>query len=221
MYASDYRRIARGSLTGNFWPSVLAAFIAAFFGAQVTSGNLGFKFEIDWDTLNDFWNEHHRISLFTIGSLSSLSLVTFILGGVIQLGYAQYLLKQYDHKERNIKDLFSQFDRFGQGFLQLFLRGLFTMLWSLLFIIPGIVKALSYSMAPFIMADHPELSATEAIEESKALMYGHKWELFFLNFSFIGWNLLCLLTLGLGFLLLNPYINAAYTAFYRHITCQP
>ena len=222
MYASDYRRIARESLTGNYWQAVLTAFIAAIFGALMVSSSV--NIDIDFDTLQQYFEELPRITTLLaalVGSFSgTLSLVTFILGGVIQLGYAQYLLKQQDRQERQVKDLFSQFDRFGQGFLQHFLRGLFTVLWSLLFIIPGIVKALSYSMTPFIMAENPELSAKEAINASKILMDGHKWELFCLGFSFMGWNLLNALTLGIGSLFLNPYINAAYAAFYRNISRQ-
>lgn len=223
MYASDYRRIARESLTGNYWQSVLAAFIAAIFGALMISGSV--NIDIGLDTLQQYFEEVPRITtLFAalVGSFSgTLSLVTFILGGVIQLGYAQYLLKQQNRKERQINDLFSQFDRFGQGFLQHFLRSLYIFLWALLFVIPGIVKAYSYAMTPFIMAENPQMSANEAINASRIMMDGHKWELFCLDFSFIGWNLLNALTLGIGSLFLNPYTNAAYAAFYRRITYQP
>ena len=130
-------------------------------------------------------------------------------------------MREYDRKERQVRDLFSQFDRFGQGFLQSLLRALYIILWALLFVIPGIIKAYSYAMTPFIMAENPEMTAKEAINASKVLMDGHKWELFCLDFSFIGWYLLCVPTLGIGAFFLNPYTNAAYTAFYRHITYQP
>lgn len=220
MRATDYRRIARESLAGNYWQSVLSAFVAAFFGALMVSSSITLDFDLE--KLREYFAQFPRIiTLVTgiTGSISSaLSFVFLILGGVIQLGYAQYLLKQHDHQERQINDLFSQFDRFGQGFLQHFLRGLFTALWSLLFVIPGIIKALSYSMTPFIMAENPQMTAREAINASKVLMDGHKWELFCLGFSFIGWNLLNMLTAGIGSLFLNPYTNAAYAAFYRDIS---
>lgn len=149
-----------------------------------------------------------------------LSLAIFLISGTIQLGYAQFLLKQHDGREIAFNDLFSQFYRFGQGFAQKFLRGFYVFLWTLLFIIPGIVKSLSYAMTPFIMADHPELSASEAINRSKELMYGHKWDLFVLNLTFIGWGILCILTLNFGFIALNPYMNAAHAVFYRQISSQ-
>ena len=105
----------------------------------------------------------------------------------MELGYAKFLLKQHDRKELQFSDLFSQFERFGTGFAQKFLRTLFIVLWSLLFIIPGIVKGLSYAMTPFILEDHPEMTASQAIKASMQLMDGHKMDLFILGLSFIGW----------------------------------
>lgn len=217
MNASELRLKARESLVGNYWPSVLAALIAAFFGALIaTGGSVDLNVEQDMPA---FFSEMPRLTLWliavVIGSVGSVSLLHFILGGVIQLGYAQYLLKQQDREIGNVKELFAQFDRFGQGFLQLFLRNLYTFLWALLFVIPGIIKSLSYAMTPFIMAENPAMTAKEAIDLSRERMEGHKWELFCLSLSFIGWNLLSALTLGIGSVFLNPYMNAAYAAFYR------
>lgn len=95
---------------------------------------------------------------------------------------------------------------------------LYTLLWSLLLIFPGIYAALGYAMTPYLLAEHPELTAREAIQRSKALMEGHRWDLFLLNLSFIGWAILCALTMGFGSIFLNPYIEAAHAAFYRSLT---
>lgn len=101
---------------------------------------------------------------------------------------------------------------------------IFTFLWTLLFIIPGIIKGYSYSQAYFIYKDRMEHSegekpsALDCITESRRLMDGHKWEYFILQLSFIGWELLSLLTLGIGFLWLNPYKNATYAAFYDNLS---
>ncbi len=101
---------------------------------------------------------------------------------------------------------------------------IFTFLWTLLFIIPGIIKGYSYSQAYFIYKDRMEHSegekpsALDCITESRRLMDGHKWEYFILQLSFIGWGLLSLLTLGIGFLWLNPYMNATYAAFYDNLS---
>ena len=218
MNSYELRQRARESLTGNYWPAVLAAFLAGIFGAFVAGGG-SFNLNIDREVLEILPNALEKtitrllLALGTIGG--TLGFASFIMGGVIQLGYSQYLLKQHDREITSIRDLFSQFDRFGQAFLQKFLRGLFIFLWSLLLVIPGIIKTYSYAMTPFIMAENPEMTAKEAIAESKRLMDGHKWELFCLGFSFIGWALLAALTLGIGSIFLNPYVEAAYAAFYR------
>lgn len=87
-----------------------------------------------------------------------------------------------------VSTLFSAFPSLGKALWLNILIGVFTFLWSLLFYIPGIIKALSYSMANYILADNPEMTAREALRESKIIMHGHKWELFVLNLSFILWN---------------------------------
>lgn len=154
-------------------------------------------------------------------SLNIFGLAQFILGGVIQLGYAKYILMLHDRKDASFGDLFSEFDRFGQGFAQKFLRGLYSFLWSLLFVIPGLIAQLSYAMTPYIMADHPHLTAREAISASKIMMDGHKWELFILRLTFIGWDIVAAMTMNIGNLVLNPYKNAAEAAFYRQISEHP
>ena len=149
-----------------------------------------------------------------------LALAHFIIGGVIQLGYAKFLLKEHDHADPEFNDLFSEFDRFGDGFAQNALRGIYIILWSLLLIIPGIVASYSYAMTPYIMAENPGMKANEAIARSKEMMDGHKGELFWLELTFIGWDLLAGLTLNIGYLWLNPYRNAAQAAFYRQLQAQ-
>jgi uncharacterized membrane protein len=218
MNASELRLKARESLTGNYWPAVLAAFLASIFGAMI-SGAGNFSIDVDSELYGFLLEKLPRVlvtALAFLGGISgAISLVAFVLGGVVQMGYAKYLLKQHDREILSIKDLFSQFDHFPQGFLQKFLRSLYTFLWGLLFIIPGIIKHFSYAMTPFIMAENPEMTAKEAIAASKQMMEGRKMELFCLSLSFIGWALLASLTAGIGFFFLNPYVEAAYAAFYR------
>lgn len=157
---------------------------------------------------------------FSAGLTDVLGIARFVIGGVIQLGYAKFLLKEHDQADPQFNDLFSEFDRFGDGFAQHFLRSLFTFLWSLLLIVPGIMAALSYAMTPYIMAENPGMKARDAIFKSKEMMDGHKAELFVLELTFIGWDLLAGLTLNVGYLWLNPYKNAAEAAFYRQLQAQ-
>ncbi len=98
-----------------------------------------------------------------------------------------------------------------------FLKMLFVYLWSLLFVIPGIIKMLSYAMTNYILVDKPELSANQAINLSKDMMYGHKFDLFYLYLSFIGWFILAFLTLGIGFLWFYPYAQTAQASFYLDV----
>ncbi|CAM3766965.1 DUF975 family protein [Mesobacillus thioparans] len=97
------------------------------------------------------------------------------------------------------------------------LVGIFTILWSLLLIIPGIIKGISYSQVFFLLKDNPQLSALEAITESKTRMKGYKWKYFLLNLSFIGWAFIAVFTLGIGFLWLAPYVSTANATFYNEL----
>ena len=90
-------------------------------------------------------------------------------------------------------------------------------LWSLLFLVPGIIKSFAYILTPYIAAENPEMSASECIAQSEMLMYGHKAEMFMLYLSFLGWMLLCILSFGIGFIWLGPYLETAKAAFYADI----
>ena len=217
MTSKELRAIARENLQGNWGISVGVALVAALLGGMVTgSGNISFQF--NENTVRNLPPVFWGFLLPFVSVVGLLGLAMFSIGGVVELGYAKFLLKQHDKKELVFADLFSQFERFGTGFAQRFLRTLYTALWTLLFVVPGIIKSLSYAMTPFILEDHPELTASEAINRSKKLMDGHKMDLFILSLTFIGWDILSALTFGIGFLFLNPYRNAAYAAFYRNIS---
>ena len=116
-----------------------------------------------------------------------------------------------------VKDLFGEFNNFWSAFKVTFLVGLFTWLWSLLFVIPGIIKGIAYSQAMYILAENPEIGAREAINRSKAMMDGHKMEYFVLMLSFIGWYLLSAITFGIASIWAIPYICAAQANFYNSI----
>ena len=223
MFARDYRELARENLRDNWKPSILAALFACLLGGLVVGSDFFPQIELKIENQNiGSFREFFKIMLanggIILGIASALDLLHFILGGVIGLGYADFLLKQHDRRDPQISDLFSKFDRFGAGFCQFFLRSLYIFLWSLLFVIPGIVAQYRYRMTPFIMIDHPELTASEAIRLSKKIMHGNKWDLFCLDVSFLGWALLCALTANIGYIFLNPYLNAANAAFYRKVS---
>ncbi len=109
------------------------------------------------------------------------------------------------------------FNGYLRNVLTMFLMYLFTALWAILLVIPGVVKAFAYSMTPFIIKDNPELSPVQAIRLSVKMMKGHKFDLFWLFLSFIGWFFLCVLTLGVGFLWFMTYVQTALAAFYQDV----
>ena len=218
MTSSELRAVARRNLEGTWGISVGVALVASLLGGSMAGAGSNVNFNINQETIRNLPPVFWTVLLPLASVAGMLSLAALILGGTVELGYARFLLKQHDGRQLQFLDLFSQFDRFGTGFAQKFLRILYEFLWALLFIIPGIVKSFSYAMTPFILEDHPEMTASEAINASKKLMDGHKMDLFILSLTFIGWEILACLTLGIGFLFLNPYMNAAYAAFYRDIS---
>ena len=233
--AKEFRAIARDILSGRWMPAVGVTLLASLLGASVlfysSSPSLSWMFsgdkndityqlenvtEIDTDLLAPF-----LIILASIASvLIIVGLVQFIIGPFISLGLIQYNLDMLDRKDPGVGVIFEKTDLFGKA-LWLKIRGMiFIILWSLLFVIPGIIKSYSYSMAGYILEENPEIDAKEAMTISMDMMRGNKFRLFCLQFSFIGWAILCGLTLGIGFLWLNPYMNAAYTAFYNEVAQQ-
>jgi uncharacterized membrane protein len=219
MESSDLRYQARQTLAGKWGIAVLAGFLAALLGGLVMGG--GSSVNLDKEELQRLPQEVLSLLMVITSIGGILSIVRFFLGGPVKLGYCRFLLKMHDGEDAQVNDLFSRFDRFGDGFVLSLLTGIYVFLWSLLFVIPGIIKVYAYAMAPFIMEENPNMTAGEAITASRELMDGHKFDLFCLVLSFIGWDLLNLLTLGIGSLWLIPYKNAAHAAFYRAIAGRP
>ena len=120
-------------------------------------------------------------------------------------------------QELNASDLFGGFKDYGRILLTMLLTDIYIFLWSLLFVIPGIIKYYSYSMVPYVLRDYPDLSFDEAIEQSMHMMNGFKSKLFMLDLSFIGWAILCVFTLGIGFFWLMPYVYTNHALFYEDL----
>ena len=149
-----------------------------------------------------------------------IAIVQFIIGSFVSLGLARYNLNLIDGKEATVGQIFCHSSIWGKAVWLRLRMSIFIFLWTLLLIIPGIIKSYSYSMAGFIMSENPEMSAKEAMEVSMGMMKGNKWRLFCLQLSFIGWGILCIFTIGIGFLWLSPYMNAATAAFYDEVSRQ-
>ena len=150
-------------------------------------------------------------------SFSNISNILSLLALPLSWGLTVSLLRNHREESVDLENLFDGFrgGRYTRVFCALFLVNLFTFLWALLLIIPGIMKAFSYALTPYILLDEPELTARQAITRSCEIMEGRRWKLFCLYLSFIGWGILSLLTFGIGFLWLAPYMNASVAAFYE------
>ena len=146
-------------------------------------------------------------------------IATILISGPMAYGVASMFIKQTRTGEpMNIPDIFNGFrDDFSNTFLIGLMTTLFTMLWSLLFVIPGIVKAYSYSMAMYIKNDNPDYDWRRCIDESQEMMSGHKADLFMLDLSFLGWMIVGTLCAGVGVFWVNAYMSAAHAQFYEDL----
>ncbi len=144
-------------------------------------------------------------------------IVSIIITPAFTLSLIRIYLDVIKGNNPKVGDAFSGFDDFWSAFKVTFLVGLFTFLWSLLFIIPGIVKSFSYSMSTYILAENKEKPALECISESKAMTEGHKMDLYVLGLSFIGWGFLCVITLGIASIWVVPYMQATYANAYNSL----
>lgn len=235
--AADFRYIAREVLRGKWGIAVIAGVIASLLGALGSEGTevklnvdmsegANVSFEYAGQTiLSTSGGINDQLSAVLIGSAIYIAIaaillaaVYFVLGSVIEAGYARFNMNLVDRTEAKIESLFTYFYNWKTTAATRFLKTVYCFLWSLLFIIPGIIASYSYAMTGYILADHPELTASEAIEQSKEMMSGNRFRLLCLQLSFIGWEILCVFTFGIGNLWLTPYRQAAVASFYREVS---
>ena len=197
---SEYKNLALQSLEGNWTKAAVATLI--FF---VIYGLLG--------TTPSFFMSpvSGTISQYIV----ALALLPLSWGLIV---YYQRIVRREDLAYEHLFDGFSDYVRI---FLAELLKGIYILLWALLLIIPGFIKQYSYSMTEFILKDNPEMNGEEAICESMRMMQGHKKDLFLLDLSLIGWLILSILTLGIGFLFSYPYLYSAHAHFYEDLKALP
>ncbi|MFN8415487.1 MAG: DUF975 family protein [Cytophagaceae bacterium] len=152
-----------------------------------------------------------------MAAASFIPFASLIVTGPLTLGWIYFYLKISKGEEPQIDNLFEGFKKFENALVLYILESIFIILWMLLLIVPGIIAAISYSQAYYIMAEDPNIKPMEAIDKSKAMMDGYKWKYFGLGFHFFGWFILCLLTVGIGFLWLIPYMTTTFTNFYHDV----
>ena len=236
-YASDFRSIARDALKGRWGIAVIAGLLASLLGAIGATGpqvklnitdngasiNFMFGNQQVYSSVGGWVPELNAFivggAIYMIVLALAMAAVLFVLGSVISLGYSRFNLELVDRQnEAQIGTLFGYFPHWKKAAIAKLLQSVYVVLWSLLLIIPGIMASYSYAMTDYILAEHPDMTASEAIERSKEMMSGNRFRLFCLEFSYIGWSILCGFTMGIGYLWLRPYKQAAIAAFYREVS---
>jgi len=163
-----------------------------------------------------------EIILAGAGSMSQIFLFLawipmLLVGGAVELGLAAFFINLAEKDRLIFEEAFYGFKNIVKAMGVYFFSGLFVVLWSLLLIVPGIIAAIRYAQAFFILKEDPEVPVMEAIKKSSEMMRGYKTDYFLLQLSFIGWGFLCLFTFGIGFLWLSPYVKTSNAVFYREL----
>ena len=217
---SYYKQIAKDSLSGK-WNTIIIGSLIYFVVTSICQIPSLFSSVHEMITLLKIEVPDFLLPISAFFAYSPISSITSLFSSfvlpVLAFGFFSIGYKAINKQTIDSTTIFDGFRNFINVFLVNLLIGIFTFLWTLLFIIPGIIKGLSYSMANFIMAENPNISASDAIKESKKLMDGNKLDYFMLSLSFIGWHLLDIFTLGILSIWLIPYIHATNAAFYEAV----
>jgi len=222
----DLMVLARERLAEKWWPAVGAFLIVWLAGMGIQHGAqsiLSIPFIVVMIPLSMAAESGSVTSIaifigFMAVFMVFMMTVSMTFCGMLEFGARNYFLKLARRDNPKIAHLFAAFSKNWKRVAWTYWRMVtFVGLWMLLFVIPGYVAMLSYSQTFYILADHPELTAREAMERSKVMMLGYRWKLFCLCCRFIGWSFLCLLTCGVGFLFLMPYMLASFACFYDSV----
>ena len=224
MKSKELRKRAWESLKGKYWMAFIVIIVIGLIGSI---GNAFVSFGQELGEVLGMVDPAEMDSTMMIGALvlNGVVIISAIIGALFSLfvtnaitvGVSNYFIKNTDSKP-SFKDAFSGFKvKYKRNIGTLLLVGIKTVLWTLLFVIPGIIKAYEYAIIPYILADDPEITSKDAFKKAKQMMNGNKWRLFKLELSFFGWFVLCVLTLGIGTFFLLPYVNAANAEFYAEL----
>lgn len=212
----DFKNAALAALKGNWGQAVLST-VLFILVAMLIAGPMSFYSASMNVAPNATPAEAMSILANASGMSSGTLLLEIFLLIPIEVAFANAFRKLLVAGNNNIARNIFDFSNYWRKVGGMVLVGLLTFAWSLLFIVPGIIKSFSYAMTKYILDENPELSPSEAIHRSRMMMKGHKFDLFWLYLSFIGWFLLACLSAGIGFLWLAPYIQTSEAAFYEEV----
>ena len=231
----EFKRAALDALRGHWGKAVVTTLLYILLLSAI-SGPAAYTSYMMQEQINSMVGRGYSTSIFQAANAvstpefialqqrasrtSSLtSLLQFLILMPLSIGFvnAFKLLFLYGDDNLLTNSLQIAFRGYWRNVWAMLLMSVLIVLWSLLLIIPGIIKAFSYSMTQYILHDNPELTASEAIHRSRMMMRGHKFDLFWLYLGFLGWFILCLMTAGIGFIWLAPYVETAKVAFYQEV----
>ncbi|MBP3870109.1 MAG: DUF975 family protein [Faecalicoccus sp.] len=198
----------KNAFRNNYWPCVCASIVLTVAVTGIMS----------YSTYSVQSGDQSTVETAAAALVGGISIIGYLLLKPLETGGKGFFLKNSD-RPASLNELARGYTQsFFNGILTYFLRDLFIALWSILLVIPGIMKAYSYRMVPYILAENPDISPREALNRSSAMMNGYKMEAFMFDLSFIGWYLLAAVTLGLaGILYGNPYRYASDAELYKEL----
>ena len=212
----EIKAIGKEQFKLNYWNCVLAAEIARV----VSTGQDAFR--VVSGQQDTFYMMDSQPAQATVSVRANAGgLLALLLGGPIAVGLNYFFVKNVrgERDELSVTTPFTEaFRNFPRKLGGSLWMGLFVFLWALLLVIPGIIKGISYSMTQYLLADCPNVKARDALKLSMRMMNGHKWEYFVMGLSFLGWNLLSALTLGiLSVFYVDPYMRSSFAEYYLEL----
>ena len=201
----DYKNAALAALKGNWAPALVATIIFFLLVAVIATPGA--------------FADPVRNPGFYFGIAGGVTFITFFIGVPMQIGYYNAFKELYVSGDNAISgNMFSLgFSKFFKKIFAYLLVGLIVMVGFFLLVIPGIILAYAYVLVPYLLVDEPDLSIVQTLKRSRTLMKGHKFDVFYLELSFIGWAILAVLTFGIGYLWLMPYLATSLGVFYKDV----
>lgn len=218
----ELKQTAKVALKRNYWKAVFVSIVfMSFVGVTGTTANNATNMSDSFSTMLN--NPAILIaSAVLLIAIIAIGVFLFVLiFNPFEVGYAKFHINAIKDTA-NVSDLGSGYDvSYKRNVKVVFLRDLYLVLWSMLFVIPGIVKSYEYRMIPYILAENPEITANDAFKMSKEMMKGNKWRAFVLDISFILWGILGAITAGIvTFLYVLPYIQLTHAALYEALKSE-
>lgn len=209
---AELKALAKGVLKDNYWKSFLISIVILIAGGDSSgSGSAGSS---AGDAIGGGFNYSNYMIIITAVIILAIAF-RILIGYALEVGSRKYFVQSAQYKDdRGCYNFTFESGNFKGIVSTMFIKNVYVFLWSLLFVIPGIIKSYAYRMVPYILADNPNIGTDNAITLSRQMMDGNKAELFVMELSFIGWYLLGTLAMGVGVLFVNPYYNATEAQLY-------